>query len=194
MKESPQLAGSPGSPDTPGGSAASEAAAAIAVSPGRMILRGLVKRCARCGSGHLFRRWFQMVPDCPRCGYHFEREEGFFLGAFVINFAVVLGALMVYIAVAFALTLPDPPTMTLALLGLVVSVGVPLFCYPFSKTVWTAVDLVMRKSFGESYTDIRQPGFRGRPTSDIDPANTGPSGTGIDDARQNDAGPGDADG
>ena len=30
----------------------------------------------RCGSRQLFRRWFSMVPDCPRCGLHFEREAG----------------------------------------------------------------------------------------------------------------------
>ena len=34
-----------------------------------------------------------MAERCPRCGMRFEREEGFFLGAYVVNFAVTEGLL-----------------------------------------------------------------------------------------------------
>ena len=29
-----------------------------------------------------------MAPACPGCGYHVEREEGFFLGADVMNLVI----------------------------------------------------------------------------------------------------------
>src|SRR3954447_24515491 len=64
-------------------------------SPGVMLRRALVRHCPRCGSGHLFKRWFWMVPRCPRCDYKFSREEGSSLGAYVINFGFTMGALAI---------------------------------------------------------------------------------------------------
>ena len=57
-------------------------------STGRMLARGAARRCARCGSGGLFRRWFTMAERCPRCDLQFEREEGYWTGAMMINLAV----------------------------------------------------------------------------------------------------------
>ncbi len=85
-----------------------------------------------------------MKPTCPRCGLRFEREEGFFLGAFVVNFGVMLLSLAVFITVGVAVTLPDPPPGKLALAGAVVGVIIPVFFYPMSRTFWSAIDLVMK--------------------------------------------------
>jgi uncharacterized protein (DUF983 family) len=108
-----------------------------------MLARGLLRRCPRCGAGGVFRRWFTMVDRCPRCDYTFEREEGFFLGAYVINLAITQVALVAFIAGGIIATLPDPPALQLTLIGVVVAVGTPLLAYPFSKTIWTAIDLTM---------------------------------------------------
>lgn len=112
-------------------------------SPVRLLGRGLVRRCARCGSGRLFRRWFTMVERCPRCDYKFEREEGFFLGAYVVNLGITQLAVVAYIGISIVLTLPDPPLLPLALGAAAVAALTPLIAYPFSKTFWTAIDLVM---------------------------------------------------
>ena len=53
-------------------------------------------------------------------------------------------ALAVFVAVGFALTLPDPPVGWLVVGGVAVTVVVPLVFYPFSKTLWAAIDLFMR--------------------------------------------------
>lgn len=84
-----------------------------------------------------------MVDDCPRCGYHFEREEGFFLGAYVMNLGFTQVAVVAYIGLAVVLTLPDPPLLRLAVGGALVALAVPLLTYPVSKTLWTSIDLVM---------------------------------------------------
>ena len=60
---------------------------------GRTMWWGMTLRCARCGSGHLFRRYFSMVPDCPRCGLHFEREQGYWTGALAFNMIATGGLL-----------------------------------------------------------------------------------------------------
>jgi uncharacterized protein (DUF983 family) len=109
----------------------------------RMLWRGLRKKCPVCGGGKLFERWLKMKERCPTCGYKFEREEGFFLGAFVINVAVTEGAMLIAIVAGVALTLPDPPVLLLTVLGLISAVLVPIIGYPFSKTLWSAIDLAM---------------------------------------------------
>jgi uncharacterized protein (DUF983 family) len=109
-----------------------------------MLLRGLFRRCPRCGGGKLFTNWLSMKPRCPRCGMCFEREEGFFLGAFVVNFGVMLIAVAAFIGIGVAATLPDPDPVKLALIGAVVGVAVPIFFYPMSRTFWSAIDLLMK--------------------------------------------------
>jgi uncharacterized protein (DUF983 family) len=135
-------------------------------SASRALWRGGTRRCPRCGSGHLFRRWFKMVPDCPRCALHFEREEGFFLGAYVINYAITQIGIILVLIIGLATTVPDPPVWNIILAGLAVSVFVPLIGYPFSKTLWCALDMIMGRAMGTSWSsagpDGRQPGFRSR--------------------------------
>jgi uncharacterized protein (DUF983 family) len=109
-------------------------------SRGKMLRRGFTRRCARCGSGKLFRHWFHMVEDCPRCGLHFEREQGYFAGALAINLILVGGVFAVVFITILALTIPDLPiALTLAVCIPIVAIG-PIIAYPFSKTIWVAVD------------------------------------------------------
>jgi uncharacterized protein (DUF983 family) len=112
-----------------------------------MIRRGLTKRCPACGSRHLFETWFRMKERCPGCDYKFEREEGFFLGAYTINLAIAEGLLLVLAIVPLIVLLDSNPDMSvwpIAIVGLVAAVVAPLFFYPFSRTIWSAVDLVLR--------------------------------------------------
>jgi uncharacterized protein (DUF983 family) len=110
------------------------------VSRGTILGRGLTRRCARCGSGKLFRRWVTMVPDCPRCGLHFERESGYWAGALAINF-VCTGGLMIVLLIALLIaTIPEVPVAPI--LGALVPIALigPVVGYPFSKTLWLAID------------------------------------------------------
>lgn len=107
---------------------------------GRLLARGLTRRCPRCGSGHLFRHYFTIVRDCPRCRLHFEREPGYWTGALAINIAVIFAIFAVAFVVILAFTVPDVPVVpTLAVLVPVMVIG-PILFYPFSKTLWMAVD------------------------------------------------------
>ncbi len=109
----------------------------------RALWRGLRKKCPVCGGGKLFDGWFKMKERCPTCAFAFEREDGFFLGAFVVNVAVTELAMLVAIVASVVLTLPDPPVLLLIVGGTISAVIVPLLTYPFSKTVWSAIDLGM---------------------------------------------------
>jgi uncharacterized protein (DUF983 family) len=131
--------------------------------PSKLLLRGLLRHCPLCGGGKLFTRWFTMVDDCPTCTYHFEREEGFFLGAFVMSTAITLASLMAFLVIGFATTLPNPPLVTLAFIGAFVGLLVPVIIYPFTKTLWSAVYLTMSRAMGDPWKRPVQPGIKPKP-------------------------------
>lgn len=110
----------------------------------RVVARGLLRRCPRCGGGKLFDSWLKMKDRCPTCGMKYERDEGFFLGAFTTSLGAVILALMIYIGVAIALTLPDPDPVRISVGAVIVAIVVPLVSYPFSRTLWSAIGLAMK--------------------------------------------------
>jgi uncharacterized protein (DUF983 family) len=109
-------------------------------SRGLMLWRGLRRKCPRCGGGKLFTHWFRMVPDCPVCNLHFEREPGYWVGAIAIS-TMVVGILFTIVLVVFsAATVPDIPWVTLLMAELPLMGLGPIAFYPFSKTLWVAFD------------------------------------------------------
>ena len=106
-----------------------------------MLWRGLTRRCPRCESGELFRRWTEMVEECPRCELEFEREEGYWLGAIIINTLVSGLIIALLLALSVSLTWPDIPALPLLVVGVPIGIALPIAIYPISKTFWVAVDL-----------------------------------------------------
>lgn len=85
-----------------------------------------------------------MVVRCPRCGLRFQREPGQWLGSWFLNICaaqVVVVALMVS---GVALWYPDPPIVALAAAGAGGAVVFPVWFFPYSRTIWVAIDLAMR--------------------------------------------------
>jgi hypothetical protein len=81
-----------------------------------------------------------MVPDCPRCGLHFEREPGYWVGAVAIN-TMLIGMIFTIVTVTVsAATIPDIPWVTLLMAELPLMAIGPGAFYPYSKTLWVAVD------------------------------------------------------
>ncbi len=112
-----------------------------------MLLRGIGKRCALCGGGRLFAAWFRMADRCPTCQYRFEREEGFFLGAYVMNLVIAQDLVMLLAVVPTILLLNADAEASLRPVlvgGFVAAVLAPPFFYPWSKTLWVAIELIMR--------------------------------------------------
>jgi hypothetical protein len=121
-----------------------------------MLGRALLKRCPLCGAGHLFARWFRMAERCPGCAYRFEREEGFFLGAYVINLAIAQGLVILLAVVPLIVRLaadPDASIRPFFVGGLLGAVVAPMVFYPWSKTIWTAFDLMLRPATAVEPTD-----------------------------------------
>ncbi|GEM_PF-1153974 len=109
-----------------------------------LLWRGLRRRCPRCGSRGLFPHgYLGLAERCPRCGVKFEREEGFFLGAYVVNFGVCEGlvAVLLFVYIGLLAGHPDTSWWPFVAAGLVVGLLGPVLFYPFAQTVWTAIHL-----------------------------------------------------
>ena len=120
----------------------------------------------------MFAGWFRMVERCPSCALRFERESDFFLGAYVINLAVTEGLLIValFVYVFRAVSDPGTPAPPVIAAALVFAIGAPLAFFPFSRTIWAAVDLAMRPvPIGDS--PPAPPNAAGRPGPGPGPGN-----------------------
>jgi hypothetical protein len=95
-----------------------------------------------------------MVKACPRCGLVFEQDEGSRLGSAMDNYAVVGFCLVTYIVAGFVLTLPDPPVLPLLVGAVAVVLAVALVFFPFAKTIWAAIDLVLHGFEPERHTPM----------------------------------------
>ncbi|HVL63772.1 MAG TPA: DUF983 domain-containing protein [Actinomycetota bacterium] len=114
-------------------------------SLGTMLRRALRRRCPRCGGGNIFGGYFRLRRACPTCGHLFERESGYWVSAMIVNTAVteaIFGIL--FVTVLFA-TIPDVRWVPLLAIGLGTNLLIPIFFYPYSKTVWMAIDLHFHK-------------------------------------------------
>jgi uncharacterized protein (DUF983 family) len=107
----------------------------------RMIGRALLRRCPRCGGKGWFTGWFRRIDRCRTCGYKYERAPGFVLGEVTMNTIVTFGLLAVVIVGGIVLWYPDVPVVPLMLATVSIAVLVPVLFYPFSSTLWSAVDL-----------------------------------------------------
>ena len=128
----------PGFPPKPSGSLMAKVA----------IGRALRLRCPECGISPIFmpaRRvrslwnWFKPLDGCPRCGYAYERERGYFLLAiWAVNYGVVAGLGMIA-----ALLVDHFYHPTLWKLICIVTVPMPFMAFLFArhaKALYLAMD------------------------------------------------------
>ncbi len=109
-----------------------------------LFSRALRLRCPACGAGRLFASWFTMRARCPICELALEREEGYFLGAMLINLVVAELLFAAGLVLVIVATWPTPPWDALWIGSIAGMILAPLALYPFSKTTWLALDLLVR--------------------------------------------------
>jgi uncharacterized protein (DUF983 family) len=103
----------------------------------------LHERCPRCREGAVYRgpvlrTWLAMNERCPECGLKFEREQGYFIGAMYVSYAL---AIPPYILLVTGFWLLAHWRYEFALLGAFVAYlpFVPLAAR-FSRVVWMFID------------------------------------------------------
>lgn len=107
----------------------------------RKLGRALLARCPVCGERDIWSDSYgQMIEQCPRCGYAFSREEGYWTGALIVAMAIVLILFFLIFVGGMVLFWPDVPWNALLLISLVVIGGAPFALYKQSKTIWVFLD------------------------------------------------------
>src|SRR3954465_14607431 len=118
--------------------------------------RALTRRCPYCGSPGIYNGYFELKEFCPRCGVLFEREEGYFLGAYALNLIVAeflgLGLALVLI---FKTDLQYLSLIWQEVIAVVLAIGFPVALFPFSRTVWIAMDLIFHPPAHGSERQLR---------------------------------------
>jgi uncharacterized protein (DUF983 family) len=117
-----------------------------------LFARALRLRCPACGGRPIFLSWVRMCPNCPVCGLQLERgERGYWLGAYFFNLVAMEGLFLLGFVGVLVATWPEPP-WTLLQYGLILLMAVaPILCFPFSKTLFLAFDLVCRPPTRDDY-------------------------------------------
>ncbi|HRE00466.1 MAG TPA: DUF983 domain-containing protein, partial [Ilumatobacteraceae bacterium] len=87
------------------------------------------------------RGWFRRYDRCRTCGIAWRREEGFELGAITINTIFTFGTLVVGMTIGLIVTSPDVPVLGLVLALCGIGVVLPVLIYPFTYTLWLALEL-----------------------------------------------------
>ncbi len=65
------------------------------------------------------------------------------LGSLTVNTILTFGAILVVLVVGMVVTYPDIEVVPITLACIAVAVLVPLLVYPFTSTIWAAIDLAM---------------------------------------------------
>jgi len=82
-----------------------------------------------------------MREHCAICGLRFEREQGYYTGAMGVNLVITeLVVVLGTIPLAFDTRVPVLPLVLGATLA---AIALPCLCYPYSRSLWLAFDLLV---------------------------------------------------
>lgn len=123
------------------------------------FLRALRLRCPACGGGPVFVSWVTMCPSCPSCGIRYDREPegGYWVGSNTINLFATEGTFAVSFVATLVATWPAPPWDLMLWGGMALMLLLPVLYYPFSKTLFIAVDLTFRPDEPRDYERPTEP-------------------------------------
>src|SRR5947209_14023407 len=107
-------------------------------APRRHYLRRALRlRCPICGARGLF-RGLTMHDSCPKCGFAFEREPGYWTNAATMNFMISGGVVLMIVGPIVFTGIPIPLILGISL---ALSALVPLLWFRHFKAIWLAIDL-----------------------------------------------------
>ena len=103
----------------------------------RTLARGALLRCPACGREPVFQSPFRVRRACVACGAVFQREEGFFVGAIMLNVVVTEAAVMASAGLCLLLLGDGAPLFWLLL---AVALLFPVAFYHHAWSLWLAGD------------------------------------------------------
>jgi uncharacterized protein (DUF983 family) len=118
--------------------------------------RALTRRCPYCGSPNIYESYFALREKCPRCGIQFELEEGYFLGAYALNLITAeFVGLGLAIFLIFKTDLQHLSLIWQEAIAVALAIAFPVTFFPFSRTVWIAMDLIFHPPGRDAERQLR---------------------------------------
>lgn len=108
---------------------------------GVTVGRSLRRRCPYCGEGGIFRNYFRLKDRCPSCNTLFAYEDGYFLGAYVVNLIVTI--ILATVVLILLLQFADLTLLQLQIGVVGAAVLFSLAFVPFAQLLWMALDLTI---------------------------------------------------
>lgn len=103
------------------------------------VFQGVIhNRCPRCFEEPVFSWIAIMRKKCPGCGYVFEREPGYFIGAMVFSYLV--GAFSIVPTLVIGLKILEKDLVAVILLGSFQVILLAPFLFRFSRLAWMHLD------------------------------------------------------
>ena len=107
----------------------------------KTIARSLTLRCPVCGQSSIVQRLFHIRHHCPSCRALFKREDGFFVGAILVN---VVSTEFIILVVCFFWLLVLGADYETVLSGLfAVAVLFPVAFFHHSWSLWLGFDYLV---------------------------------------------------
>lgn len=98
-------------------------------------------RCPHCGRGPLFRGVFRMLPGCPECGLSYFPEQGYYVGAMIINYVATTAVVVVIFLLSVLFR--DFTTLSInskILLWMAFAIGLSLLLMRHAYSFWLGID------------------------------------------------------
>jgi uncharacterized protein (DUF983 family) len=95
-------------------------------------------RCPVCREGTVFKGPYSMRPDCPKCGVHFERENGYFMGAMWI--AYFMGSISIIPTIVILVRVVDAEMPVVIGVGAAQLILFQPLIYMYSRMIWMYID------------------------------------------------------
>jgi uncharacterized protein (DUF983 family) len=107
-------------------------------------------RCPICGKGELFQGYFDSPVRCPRCGFFFMRESGYFLPHVVIGYGfTVVAALGTWPLLYYVFGVRNAAVTLTTMVLVALLFGIWFIRY--SKVLWLALDLTLHPPNAEDF-------------------------------------------
>lgn len=106
-----------------------------------VLFRCLRLRCPACGQSSIVRRPFHIKHHCPACYSLFKREDGFFVGAIMVNLVVTEGVILATYIIFLLVNGSNYHALLNALFAL--ALLLPVVFYHHTWSVWLSFDYLM---------------------------------------------------
>jgi uncharacterized protein (DUF983 family) len=106
----------------------------------RRLKAVLLQRCPRCLRGKVFSGIVEMRECCPECGYKFEYEPGYFLGAMYFSYFLAIPIIGLLTVAIHWLILPDWQLYNVVLIAVFPFLVLVPIIFRYSRIMWMHFD------------------------------------------------------